>query len=208
MTDVAEVTVARLLEACHEVARRGLVRCSSGNLSVRLDDERMLLTSSRTWMQRVTADGLSVCRLSDGSLIEGGKPSVETRFHAGVLRVRPEMNVVLHFQTPYATALACRELDPADYCVIPEIPYYIGPVARIPYFAPGSPELAEAVTTALQNHDMVVMGNHGQVTVAPDFDHAIQHAEFFELASSIVVNTDTALTPLTQSDVRHLRDMR
>ncbi len=208
MRDVPENILTRFLATCHEIARRGLVRCSSGNLSVRLDDKRMLLTSSRSWMERVTVDDLSICRLSDGSLIEGGKPSVETRFHAGVLRTRPEMNVVLHFQTPYATALACRERKPECYFVIPEIPFYIGPVAHVPYIVPGSGGLADAVTEAMRDHDMVVMGNHGQVTTARDYEHAIQNAEFFELVSSVIVNAGDALSPLSREEVRELLDMR
>jgi len=208
MTDVPEDTLTPFLATCHEIARRGLVRCSSGNLSVRIDDERMLLTSSRSWMERVTAHDLSICRLSDGSLIEGGKPSVETRFHAGVLRTRPEMKVVLHFQTPYATALACREQPPPSYFVIPEIPFYIGPVAHVPYIVPGSEGLANAVTEAMRDHDMVVMGNHGHVTTARDYDHVIQNAQFFELACSIIVNAGDELSPLSSGEVQELLDMR
>lgn len=48
---------------------------------------------------------------------------------------------------PCATALACREDDDVNYFVIPEIPFYIGHIARVPYLAPGSSELSEVLTT-------------------------------------------------------------
>ena len=114
----------------------------------------------------------------------------------------------MHFQTPCATALACQASDNINYNVIPEIPFYIGPVARIPYVLPGSKELAQAVTDAMREHDMVVMGNHGQVTVACDADHAIQNAEFFELASDIILRSGNRVTPLPEKEVQTLLELR
>jgi len=207
MNAVSETLMDEFVRACRRTAGYGLVRCSSGNLSMRIDGGRMLVTASRSWMERVTADDAAVCRIADGSLLDGRKPSVEIGFHAGVLRARPDVNAVLHFQSPFATALACQP-DAVDYDVIPEIPYYIGVVARIPYITPGSSELARAVTDALCDHDLVVMGNHGQTTVARDADHAIQNAVFFELACEIVLRSGGAAAPLADAAVAELRAMR
>ena len=91
--------------------------------------------------------------------------------------------------------------------MLPEIPFYIGPVARIPYVLPGSKELAQAVTDAMRAHDMVVMGNHGQVTVARDVDHAIQNAEFFELASEIILRSGDRVTAIPQKEAQDLLEM-
>ena len=89
-----------------------------------------------------------------------------------------------------------------------EIPFYIGPVARVPYLIPGSTELAEAVTSAMQNHDMVMMSNHGMVTVATDYRHAIQNAEFFELACHAIIHNDNNLSPLPDSEIKKLIELR
>ncbi|MCH8193154.1 MAG: class II aldolase/adducin family protein [Planctomycetes bacterium] len=208
MINLPEETLDCFVEACHRAASHGLIRCSSGNLSLRLDKDRMLVTASRSWLGRLSADDVSLCLISDGSLLEGGKPSVEIGIHAGILRTRPDVNLVMHFQTPCATALACQASDNINYNVIPEIPFYIGPVARIPYVLPGSKELAQAVTDAMREHDMVVMGNHGQVTVACDADLAIQNAEFFELASEIILRSGDRVTPLPEKEVQTLLELR
>lgn len=208
MTDVPERTVREFIEACREVARRGLVRCSSGNMSLRLDSDRMLVTASRSWMESVASDGICVCRISDGASLDDGRPSVETGFHAGVLRCRPEINVVLHFQTPCATALASRGKEDTNYFVIPEVPFYVGPVARIPYEQPGSGALAEAVTEAMRTHDMVTIANHGQVTAADTFAHAIQKAAFFELACEIILHGGDRLAAMSREEVRKMLDAR
>ncbi len=91
-----------------------------------------------------------------------------------------------------------------NYFVIPEVPFYIGPVARIPYFCPGSKELADAVTGALREYDMVQMVNHGQTTVATDVAHAIQNASFFELACSILLRSGERIAPLTAEQAGEL----
>ncbi len=208
MTNVQDHILHEFLQACHKAASRGLMRCSSGNISRRLDDVRLLATSSRSWMENLSEDEVSVCRIADGAILDGPKPTVEIGFHAGILRTRPDMNVVMHFQTPCATALACGQTDDTDYFVIPEIPFYIGHIARVPYLLPGSNELADAVTTAMQDHDMVIMSNHGMVTVAPDYAHAIQNAEFFELACEIITHCGNTLKSLSHEDVGRLLELR
>ena len=205
---VSTDTIDCFLEACHRVAECGLVRCSSGNLSMRADADTLLVTTTRSWLSRASADTISLCRIADGSLIEGGKPSAEIGFHAGILRTRPDVNLVLHFQTPCATALACRAPQGIDYFVIPEIPFYIGPIGRVPYIAPGTAELAQAVIGAARDHDMVQLANHGQVTVAGDVDHAIQNAEFFELACEIIISAGDRVVPLPEKAAAALLALR
>ncbi len=208
MTNTPEHIVSEFVEACHDTARRGLVRCSSGNMSLRLDSNRMLITASRSWMGNLSADGVCVCRISDGTPVDEKQPSVEKGFHAGILRCRPDVNVVLHFQTPCGTALASRDAENVNYFVIPEVPFYIGPVARVLYSQPGSEELAEAVTDAMRTHDMVTIVNHGQVTAADSFAHAIQNASFFELACEIILHGGDELTPLSREEAQYLLDLR
>lgn len=204
MKDVSKEFVEEFVDGCRRAAGSGLMLCSSGNISMRVDAGRMLIKASRSWMGRLTPAEVSLCRIADGVRIEGGKPSVEIGFHAGILKARPEVNVVMHFQTPCATALACLPPEEIDFFVIPEIPYYIGPVARIPYLAPGSAALAAAVTEAMRTHDMGLMDHHGQVTVARDMDHAIQNALFFELACRIILQTGGRAVPLPAGDIREL----
>ena len=117
------------------------------------------------------------------------------------------MNVALHFQTPAATAIACRsDCDRIEFNVIPEIPYYIGPVVAVPYALPGTLELAESVTASMKAHDMVIMRNHGQVTVGRTYDDTIQKALFFELACEAILRAGEGLQALTREDVRTLRE--
>lgn len=209
LADVDAATITCFVETCHDIARRGLMRCSSGNFSLRLGADLLLVTATRSWLERITPQDIALCRITDGQRIGGAKPTVELSFHAGIMRARPDINVVLHFQTPCATTMACRRgHETINYNVIPEIPFYIGPVAAIPYLPPGSAELAAAVIDAMRNHDLGVMANHGQVTVARDADHAIQNALFFELACEIILRNGPQLAPLAADAAHELHAAR
>ena len=56
----------------------------------------------------------------------------------------------------------------------------------IPYFRPGSPELAEQVKAALKDHNSCLLRKHGQVVCGKDFDQAFERAMFFEMACRFV----------------------
>lgn len=208
VTNISDESVQTFVRAGREAAARGLMRCSSGNLSWRVDAEHMLVTATRSWANRLTADDVVLLRIADGTVVKGRKPTIEVAFHAGILRTRPDIDVVMHFQTTFATMLACQEAERINYFVIPEIPVYIGPIGHVPYLTPGSQELAEAVIETMQEHDLAIMANHGQVTVARDLDHAIQNAEFFELACQIIVQSGADIRPLSEQAVRELLAMR
>lgn len=195
--------------AAHGVARHGLVLCASGNLSMRADEDYMLVTESGAWMADMTKDQVAVCRIVDGVSVNQKTPSIEIGFHKAVLKKRLDINFVLHFQAPFATALACRKMDwNHNLFLIPEVPYYIGPIAVIPFMPPGSEGLAEAVATAMENHDMVVLENHGQVTVGKDHKEILERAVFFELASAIYYRAGKDVRFLKKNEVDSLLQAR
>jgi ribulose-5-phosphate 4-epimerase/fuculose-1-phosphate aldolase len=190
--------------AAHEVAEARLLFCASGNLSWRVSEHRMLITGTGSWLGRLTPAQVSICDPLDETVIEGCAPSKEIGFHAGILRERPDVKVVLHFQSPHATTIACCGALKLDYFMVAEVPYYIGPVASIPYLAPGSRELADAVTAACREHDCVVLRNHGQVAVGRTFEDVIQKAVVFEQACQIILEAGGRLKTLSPRAVKAL----
>ena len=125
-----------------------------------------LLSATGSWLEELREEQVALCRISDGQCLNGVQPTMEAGFHLGVLRRRPEINCVLHFQSPL----------------------YVGrEVPVVPFLPPGSDELAAAVTDALSAHDIVLMSNHGQVACGPDFPDTFRRAVFFEMACRIIV---------------------
>ncbi len=192
-----------------EARRAGAERlqlCSSGNLSWRADDDTALVSGTGSWLPRLERANIAVCCISTGERIDGPKPSMESSFHLGVLRARPDVNVVLHFQSQFATVVSCMKEKPADFNVTAEVPCYCGrDIPVLPYFRPGSPELAGAVTGAMLDHDCILLSKHGQVVCGKDFDDAFQKAVFFEMACGIIVRAGKGnyltLTPEEISDL-------
>lgn len=198
--------IEEFVRQAHRVGKAGLTICSSGNLSWRLpDSDEVLLSGTGSWIPELTVDRVSICRLSDGGILNGVKPSMESVFHMGVLRNRPDVNVVLHFQSPYATAIACMDRRPDNFNFTAEMALHVGEVIpMIPYFRPGSPELAAHVVEAMKDHNSIMLLKHGQVVCGKDFDQAFERAMFFEMGCRIAVLCNANTDPLTRAEIDDL----
>ena len=201
MPFVTDSHLKTFVEAAHRIGTHQLLLCSSGNLSWRLNDEIMLISESGSWLPYMTKDQVCISRLVDGVVNNGLEPSMDSGFHFGIMRQRKDINVVLHFQSLYATTLACLPDPPENFNVINEIPMYIGKIDMIPYVCPGSPELGLRVTESLKTHNLVVLRNHGQVVAGKNFDDVIQKALFFELACGIIMRSHNQAVRLNEEQL-------
>jgi ribulose-5-phosphate 4-epimerase/fuculose-1-phosphate aldolase len=203
---LSDISLQEFVNAAHSAAAHGLLKCSSGNLSWRINDELAAITASGSWLERLTKDDVTICKIADGEIVQGRRPSVESRFHLGILKQRADVNVVLHFQSPYATAISCSSKRDYNFAVISEIPCYIGEIGFVDYILPGTQELAVAVIDAAKKYDMVLLQNHGQVTVGRDFNDVIQKACFFELACQILLTNPDAIR-IEQEKIEQLKNL-
>lgn len=203
---ITEQQISEFTAQAQRVGKERLQLCSSGNLSWRVSENTALVSGTSSWLSRLAKENVAVCEISTGNYIEGAKPSMESGFHLGIFRERKDVNVVLHFQSEYATIVSCMKRKPSDFNVVAEVPAYCGTeIPVVPYYRPGSPELAEAVTGALKNHDTALLCNHGQVVCGKDFDSAFQKAVFFELACRIIVRAGEGnYNTLTPEEIRDL----
>ena len=201
---ITEQHIEQFLAMTHRVGDAGLTICSSGNLSWRVGDEA-LVSGTGSWVPSLQREKVALCRVATGEVLNGVKPSMESGFHLGVLRERPDVDVVLHFQSPYATAVACMTDIPTNFNVTAEIPCHVGSeIPVIPYFRPGSPELAEHVKEALRTHNSCLLRKHGQVVCGKDFDEVFERAMFFEMACRIIVQSGGRYAVLTPAEIEDL----
>ena len=198
---ITDKHIQEFVAQAHRVGELGLTICSSGNLSWRIGD-KALISGTGSWVPSLREEQVSVCDVATGEVLNGVKPSMESVFHLGVMRQREDVGVVFHFQSPYATQVACSDVRPKSYNVTAEIPLHVGRVIpEIPFYRPGSPELAEAVVNALRDRNSALMLKHGQVVCGKDFDDVIQRAMFFEMACRICVLADMHPAVLTEEEV-------
>mgnify|MGYP003547218348 CR=1 FL=1 len=116
---ITDLHIEEFLKQAHRYGNEKLMLCSSGNLSWRIGDEA-LVSGTGSWVPNLQKEKVSICNIETGTPTNGVKPSMESTFHLGILRARPDVNVVLHFQSEYATAVACmKNKDPVfdgRYC--------------------------------------------------------------------------------------------
>lgn len=196
--------IEKFVQQAHRYGDAKLTLCSSGNLSWRMGDEA-LISGTGSWVPNLTKDKVAICDIATGETKNGVKPSMESVFHRGVMMERPEVNVVFHFQSEYATAISCMKNKPTNFNVTAEIPCHVGSeIPIVPYFRPGSPELAKAVVEAMKEHDSILLTNHGQVVCGKDFDEVFERATFFEMACRIIVESGGDYSVLTPEEIEDL----
>jgi ribulose-5-phosphate 4-epimerase/fuculose-1-phosphate aldolase len=197
--------IDEFVEACRRSSKMGLQQCSSGNMSARLDDDIAALSASRTWLSNIKPAQVALCTIKSKQSLNNITPTVESNFHLGILQKRENANVVLHFQSPFASTIACSNNKNIDFNVIIEVPYYIGTPGWVDFYPPGSEQLADKVIEQAEKSQIVIMKNHGMVTFGKDYDDAIQKAVFFELACKIILLGDS-IAPLSDQQVRLIQN--
>ncbi len=187
---------------------RGLTAGSSGNISVRLADGGWLMTPTNASLGSLDPARLS--RLDEtGTLISGDAPTKEAFLHLSMYGERADAAAVVHLHSSHATAVSIlRDVDPND--VLPALTAYyimrIGRLPLVPYFAPGDPDLAQAVKALASGHHAVLLANHGPVVAGTSLANA-QYAteELEETAKLFLMLQNQALRTLTQDQVADLR---
>ncbi|HEY0321767.1 MAG TPA: 3-oxo-tetronate 4-phosphate decarboxylase [Pyrinomonadaceae bacterium] len=174
-----------LLENLCEVAasfyRRGYAFGSTGNISVRVDDE-VWITPTGESLSSLKPAQLACIDLQGASRNEN-RPSKEFPFHLAVYRQRKDAQAIVHLHSTYSVALSCLEsFDPNDP-LPPLTPYYfmrVAPLAVLPYFRPGSQGLAEAVEDAASENHCMLLRNHGVICSGSSLGEAVDRTEELE----------------------------
>src|SRR5712692_317272 len=146
---------------------RGFIVATEGNISVRLDARRILISPAGLCKGRMACEDLVVVDL-DGQCLGGSRAaSSELAMHLLIYRRRPDVNAVCHAHPPVATGFAAAGV-PLDKALLSEVVITLGAIPLAPYGTPGTSELPDALAPLVENHDSILMSNHGVVTCGPD----------------------------------------
>lgn len=168
---------ALIAEAYQSLARDGLVRHASGNVSLR-QSHGFLITPSGVPADAVSSEAI-VAMNGKGEPVSQGKPSSEWRFHRDIYAARKDVNAIVHTHSPAATALACqrRGLPPFHYMIA----LAGGEDIRCADYALfGTQDLSDAVVVALTGRKACLMANHGLVACGATLAEAMQIAAEIE----------------------------
>lgn len=175
-----------LVKYSNKTYEKGFVAATDGNLSVRLDNNRIAITKSGLCKGDVTESDIIVVDL-DGNKLEGeGKPSSELKIHLLAYNKRKDINAIVHSHPIYVTAFATANLDFTDP-VFPEVILTIGPVHLCKYGTPSTEELPNSMLPFIENSWAVILQNHGLVTFGIDLVSAYNRTEKLEHAAKTIL---------------------
>jgi len=180
-------TLREAIVECGRIAyERRLLTSNDGNISVRVGEDRMIITPSSICKGRMLVDDLLLTDM-DGNMLsvqEGRKPSSETPMHLEVYKQRPDVRAVLHAHPVFATTLTVSDVPyPVD--VLPEVLLTLGEVPTTRYATPSSHDDADVIRELIQEHDALLLRQHGSLTVGKDLDTALTALERIEHVAEV-----------------------
>src|SRR5687767_9318492 len=158
---------------------RGYTASNDGNISVRLDSARLLMTPKNVCKGFMDPGMMCITDLDGKKLAGERNPSSEIQMHLEVYRQRPEIQAVVHAHPPVATAFAVAGI-PLDRAVLAEVVTTLGSVPIAEYATPSTKELPEAVRKYVKAHDGMLLANHGALTLGADLFSAYYKMETIE----------------------------
>src|SRR6266481_275022 len=164
---------------------RSYVVSSDGNVSVRLDDGRVLATPTMTCKGRMTEDSLALTD-RDGKPLNNQRASSELAMHLLIYRERPDVKAVCHAHPPHGTAFAVAGLA-IDQPILSEVILTLGCVPLASYGTPSTDELTDAMRPLVKHHNALLMANHGAVAYGSDLWQAFDRLETLEHTARIAI---------------------
>src|SRR5579885_1468899 len=166
------------------VFEKGWVAANDGNITLRLDERRLLATPTGVCKGMMKPEDLIVCDLDGGKLSGERERTSEMGMHLTIYRMRPDVGGVVHAHPPVATGFAAagRALNLA---LLPEVVISFGCVPIAEYGLPGTPELTTPMRPLIPKHNALLMANHGVVAYGGDVFEAYFRMETVEHSARI-----------------------
>lgn len=202
---------ADIVEIGRRLWTRGYTASNDGNISVRLDGARLLMTPASVCKGFMTPDMMVVTDL-DGTLLEaapGRKPSSEALMHLVAYKHRPDVGAVVHAHPPTATGFAVAGIA-LDRAVLAEVVTTLGSIPLADYGTPSTRELATTVEPFVRAHDGLLLANHGALALGKDLFGAYYKMETIEHFAkiSLVARTLGREHLLSRDEVERLQGLR
>jgi L-fuculose-phosphate aldolase len=191
------------------VFQKGWVAANDGNISLRLDAERILATPTGVCKGMLSVDDLIIVD-NQGNKISGRlERTSEIAMHLKIYEMRPDIRGVLHAHPPVATGFATAG-RPLNLGLLPEVVISLGCVPIADYGLPGTPALTEPMLPLIPKYDAILMANHGAVCYGEDVFKAYFRMETMEHFARIQLVAELLGGPkvLPREEVDKLLDSR
>jgi len=170
----------KLIKVARKCFQYRLMAGTWGNLSVRFDREKVLITPSGFEKTALKPENLLLMDL-EGNVLRGDlKPTIETSMHLGIYKARDDVNAVIHTHSPYAMMLSV--INEPIPVLTAEFASAVGHEVPVTGFVlPGAKDLADEVVKALgEDRVAALIRNHGVVAVGESLEEAYDVAILVE----------------------------
>ena len=168
------------------LSRLGFTPGTSGNLSVRLDAQRLLLTPTGISKGLIKSADMVIADM-DGRLLAGTrKVTSEISMHLAIYRQRPDVGAVVHSHPPVATAFACSGRG-LNEVLCQEAVMTVGTVPLALYATTGTAEVAASMLPFVGSHDAILLENHGLVSYGSNLLEAFMKMETVEHVAQVAL---------------------
>ncbi len=186
---------------------KGLVAATDGNISVRLFDDRLMITPSGAALGNLNPDNLLYLDI-DGTILQGSKkPSSELPMHLMIYKQRPDVRAVFHTHPQVTTAFSVAG-ESLSVPVLPEMVIMFDTIPIAPYASPSSLESAKAIEPYIQNHDLIILDHHGVVAMGQSLNETFLKLEKLEHTAKTLLAAKQlgGITPLSPESVAKLKN--
>lgn len=175
----ADLLRTEIIAVGRKLWERSYVDGNGGNISVRLGAHSVLCTPTLISKRDIQPSDICLCDLEGNMLAGNGPRTSELLLHLEIYKANPCARAVVHCHPPHATAFAITGTAP-PIGLIPEYEIFIGPAAVAHYETPGTQAFAETVLPFIQDHNTILLSNHGIVCWADTVTHAEWLVEILE----------------------------
>lgn len=193
-----EQAVKELIETGRRIMEKGLTWGNAGNISLKLDNDHILITSSGSRFDSFTEDSFTFYEMSTQKHW-GGKPSKELPAHLAVYCAVPWAEAVVHASPLHATLFSISGEEIPNNLFVENM-YYLQRVCRIPYCHPGSGLLAGAVMKYAPSYNVMLLDNHGVLTYDISLPEASMALEILESTCRLMLLARSAGVKLNTLD--------
>ncbi len=178
-----------VLDAGLKLLKEGYVSGTWGNISLRVDDEMMVITPSGRNYEDLTVEDIVPVNYRTLKYEGTIKPSSEYKLHAEIYKTRSKIHAVIHTHQMNASTVAAarREVPP----ILDDMAQIIGPTVRVAEYAlPNTKKLVRATVKALRGRYAALMANHGAVCIGRDMNEAFVVCEVLEKACKAFIEAE------------------
>lgn len=193
----------------HRLYNRKYIVGTEGNISCRINMEKILVTRSGACKGEMQEDDIIPIDFSGKALKKESRPSSEVQLHLAVYRDRPDVMAVIHAHPPVAVSLTLAGI-PLDQPFLPESVLLLGSIPMAEYARPSTEQVPASIKEFIRRTDILLLTRHGSITVGKNLKDAFQKLEILENTARIVWLAKQVGNPMPMSveEVKKIQKLR